>query len=203
MGQGLPVPPVYQHEAHLKMHTISDRAFARLSGPDPDDLLQGRYEYLAVSDLAGLGLFLYGAHGLFDHRIRHYGLDLHLWDKRDVILSAAVKFDMAFLSAEALHLGDRHPLDTDLIEGVFYFVKFKRFNYGFYLFHIFLLSVAMPGLEIGICGNSHLSLIKPIHLKLRIDPERYYHVEHLKEDIHNSKDKDHIRHCSDDLGNKL
>ena len=45
---------------------------------------------------------------------------------------------MTFLTAKPFDFTDRYPLDTDFIEGIFHFVQFERFYYGFDKFHDFL-----------------------------------------------------------------
>src|SRR5512147_2711219 len=95
---------------------------ASLAGPDPDDIFELRDEDFAVTDLAGLCLFLDGREYLVRNTVGHRHFNLYLRDEGNIILRATVELHMAFLPTESLHLGHGHALDPDCIKRVFYFV---------------------------------------------------------------------------------
>ena len=68
--------------------------------------------------------------GIVDH---HF--DLHLRQEVDRVFGTAVGLRMALLATEPADFGDRHPLHTHRIEGVFHFLELEVANNGFNLFH--------------------------------------------------------------------
>src|SRR5262249_36848269 len=51
------------------------------------------------------------------------------------VFAASIDFGVALLAAESFDLADGHPFDTYLAQGVFDFLQFERFDYGFDFFH--------------------------------------------------------------------
>src|SRR5512139_121010 len=90
---------------------------------------------LAVADMAGLCRLLDDFHGLFDHLVSQYDLDLDLGDKVYDVLRTPVEFGMSLLPAEALHLGHGHSLYPDGRQGVLDFVEPEGFDDGLKLLH--------------------------------------------------------------------
>src|SRR5579871_2226428 len=108
----------------------SDRIRSGFPRADANDLLQVEDEDLAVADLAGPRGFFDG----FDDGIDQFGLDCdvqpHFRSEIDGVLRAPVQLRMAFLPAEALHLGHREALDSDLGKRVANFFELERLNDG-------------------------------------------------------------------------
>src|SRR3990172_6869701 len=77
----------------------SDTRFPSFACSYPDDLLKGKDKDLSVTDLSRLRLFLYRRNDFLRHTIGYHYLQLHLWDKGDVILRSPVKLDVPFLPA--------------------------------------------------------------------------------------------------------
>jgi hypothetical protein len=68
-------------------------------------------------------------------RRRAARFELDLGQEIHGVFAAAVDFGVPLLAAEALHFGDGHAGDADLVEGVFDFGELERFDDGFDLFH--------------------------------------------------------------------
>jgi hypothetical protein len=120
---------------------------AGFAGADAHHLLQVADENLAVADLAGACSAFNGFDHAVDQVIVHGGLDLHLGQKVDHILGAAVQLGMALLAAEALDLGDRDALHPDVREGFAHFVELEGFDDGCHHFHSLVQSRALLGLQ--------------------------------------------------------
>ena len=73
--------------------------------------------------------------GAFDGVVAEHDLDLHLGQKVDDILGAAIKFGMALLAAEAFGFGDRDALQADLLKRLLHLVELERLDDRFDLFH--------------------------------------------------------------------
>ena len=102
---------------------------------DADGLKDVGHEDLAVADLAGLG----GAHDrvgdLLELRVVDHDLDLHLGQKVDHVLGAAIKLGVALLSAEAAHVCDGHALQACILKRLFHIIQFEWFDNGFDFLH--------------------------------------------------------------------
>ncbi len=81
--------------------------------------------------------------GFFDHLVAQHNLDLHLGEKIDDVLGAAIEFGMALLAAEALGLGHRDALQADLLQRLLHLVEFERLDDGLDLLHRVLTSRAV------------------------------------------------------------
>src|SRR5918999_988057 len=99
-----------------------------LAGADADDFFQIEHEDLAVADLAGVGRALDRLDRLLEQFRLDRGLDLHLGQEIDHVLLAAVELGVAFLPAEALHLGDGDPLHADRRERLAHLVELERLD---------------------------------------------------------------------------
>src|SRR5690606_15159993 len=67
--------------------------------------------------------------------VRHDDLELHLRHEVDDVGRAAVDLLLAARAAEALHLGDRHPVHADLGEALLHLVELERLDDGLDLLH--------------------------------------------------------------------
>src|SRR5260221_9534383 len=149
LGCHCPLPSAYEHNPRprappgrtSRLYALpggrreSDRLFGSLTRADPDGLFDSAPEDLAVADAAGFGALLDGIDDLLSLAVGHHDLDLHLGHEIDDIRRPSVYFFLAASTAEALHLGDGHPLDPDLGERVFDFVQLERLDDGLDLFH--------------------------------------------------------------------
>ena len=113
------------------------RVIARFAGADPDRLLDWRDENLAVADFVGFGCRDDRRNGGIDLIVSDDDFKFHLWQKVDDVFSAAVKFGVALLAAETLHLDNGEALNANLLQGFFHFVQLERLDDGFDLFHRF------------------------------------------------------------------
>ena len=91
---------------------------ASLAGPDPDRLLHGEDEDLAITDATGVGRLHDGLHDLVDHVVPDRDLELDLRKEIHHVLRPPVELGVPLLSAESLDLGDRHSLDTQALQGL-------------------------------------------------------------------------------------
>src|SRR5439155_23418220 len=89
---------------------------AALAGADTDRLVDRRDKDLAVADPAGMRRLLDRLDRALDQRLLHDDLDLHLRQKVDHVFGPAIELGVALLAAEPLGLGDRDPLDADLVK---------------------------------------------------------------------------------------
>src|SRR3972149_738910 len=111
------------------------RVLALFPCPYPDRFLDPHDKDLAVAYLAGPRGIHYGIHRLYRGFFGRYNLNLYLRQEIHLIFGAPVKFRMAFLTAKAAHLGNRHALDIQFVKGLFHVFEFERFYYRLYLFH--------------------------------------------------------------------
>jgi len=102
---------------------------------DAEDIVHIRHEYLAVSNLVGLGRLDDGGYRILKHLVIHHHGDEHLRDEIDGIFAATVDFRVPALSAVALALHDRHSVDTHLHQGHLDFIKFEWPYDCFNFFH--------------------------------------------------------------------
>src|SRR6056297_148917 len=114
---------------------VLQRVRAGFAGADADGLFDGADENLAVADFVGFGGVDDRFDGLIDLVVVDHHVDFHLGQEVDDIFGAAIKFGMAFLTAEALDLDDREALNTGVLQGFFDFVQFERLDDRFDLFH--------------------------------------------------------------------
>src|SRR5262245_40012 len=112
-----------------------ERVRAGFAGADPDRLVDGRNEDLAVTDASGARRILDRFHRLVDELVGEDDLDLNLGQEVDDIFGAAIELGMAFLPAETLGLGNGNALQSHFLQGLFDFVELERLDDGLDLFH--------------------------------------------------------------------
>jgi hypothetical protein len=71
-----------------------------------------------------------------------HDLDLHFRKKINDVFGAAIKFGVALLAAEPLHLGNAQALDADLLEGFLDLVELEGLDDGLDFFHGVLVLLA-------------------------------------------------------------
>src|SRR5207253_3172147 len=113
----------------------SDGVQAGFAGPDADGFLDVGDEDLAVADAAGLRRATDRLDGFFDHVVAEHNLDFYLGEKIHHILRPAIELGMAFLTAEALGLGDGDTLQSDLLQRLLYLVEFEGLDDRLDFFH--------------------------------------------------------------------
>jgi len=111
------------------------RVFTALACANADDFFYRRYEYLAVTNMAGSR----NAHQSLDYVFGHFVLDddlnSHLGNEINDIGGAAVDFLLSTGSSEAFDFGNCHSLDPDFAQAILYVIELERFDNGFDLFH--------------------------------------------------------------------
>src|SRR2546422_2169770 len=112
-----------------------DRIRAFFSGSDADDLLYRNDKNLAVADLSRASGLKDGIDHLRGFLIRHKNLNFDLGQEINRVLRPTIQLGMTFLPSEALHFGDGHPLNANLCERFFDFIKLERFDDRLNLFH--------------------------------------------------------------------
>src|SRR5579862_802436 len=112
----------------------SDRVRAGFAGADADHLFHVEDEDLAVADSARPRRLLNGVERGFEPLIRNDDFDLHLGKKIDDVFSAAIKFGVAFLAAEAARFHDGDALDADFLQRLLHLVELERLDHRFDLF---------------------------------------------------------------------
>src|SRR5579863_5036289 len=100
-----------------------------------DGLIHLGKKNLSVADLPGSSRFQYGLHGAVDEVIWQHHFDLYFWKKVHFVFAAAVSFGMALLPPVAPHLGNRHPLDADLVQSFFDGFEARRLDDRFNTHH--------------------------------------------------------------------
>src|SRR5262249_52845603 len=125
--------PARRHEEFRRR--FLDRLLASFARTDPDHVLYGAHEDLAVSDSAGARRRLDQAGGLSRRYVIEQQLDLDLRQEVDDVLGAPIELGVAFLAAESLHFRDRHALDPFLGQGFLHFVELEWLDDCFDLFH--------------------------------------------------------------------
>src|SRR5262245_40881986 len=111
---------------------------------NPDRFFDVRDEDFAVANTPGLGGATDRLDGFFDHIVTQHNLDLHLGQKIDDVLSAAIELGMSLLATETLGLGYRDPLQPHLLQRFLHLVEFERLDDGLDLLHR-VLSPGTPG----------------------------------------------------------
>src|SRR5207245_8826091 len=95
---------------------------------------------------AGMGGLLDRLAGALDHGILHDHFDFDLGQEIDDVLRPPIQLGMAFLTAEALGLGDRDALDADLVKRLLHLVELERLDDRFDLLHRSTLCAGWPAL---------------------------------------------------------
>ena len=103
--------------------------------------------------------------GFFDHIVSEHNFDFDLGEEVHDILGAAVELGVALLSPEALGLGDRNALKTNLLQRLLHFVEFERLDDRLDLFHRLLISPANRGRHGTPTANRGLAGPVPSRLK--------------------------------------
>src|SRR5262245_21396964 len=132
----------------------SDRVHSGFPRSDPDRFLDVRDEDFPVADTPGLGGTADRLDGFFDHIVAQNNLDLHLGEKIDDVLRAAIEFGVPLLPAEALGLGHGYSLQPYLLQGLLHFVEFERLDDGLDLLH----RVSSPGRSGHVTGSTAISI---------------------------------------------
>src|ERR1035438_4265000 len=106
-----------------------------------DGFVDARQKNLAVADLAGARGIGDRCNRLVHQAVRHDGLNLHLGEKIDRVLAAAIELGMSLLSSVTADLGYGHALHSDFEESVFDGFELRRLNHCFQLGHKVTLTV--------------------------------------------------------------
>ena len=118
----------------LISHLI-DRLFPTLVSPDSNNLFDGGNEDFTIPDLPSLRRLENRLDNLLSHIVRGENFQFHFRQKIDRVFGAAVKLGMAFLAAEAFHLGDGEAGNADLVQRVLHVVELERLDDRFDLLH--------------------------------------------------------------------
>src|SRR5665213_2560934 len=112
----------------------SDGVEPGLAGPDANGFLDVGDENLAVADPPGLRRAADGVDRPLYQVIADHDLDLHLGQKVDDVLRAAIEFGVAFLPSKTLGFGHGDPLQSHLLKRFFHLVELERLDDGFDFF---------------------------------------------------------------------
>src|SRR3712207_2825172 len=91
-----------------------DGFFADLFRADANRVFDWEDENFAVADLAGFRSAHDKVNGFFDHLVGQHDCDFHFRKKIKRVLATTIDLRVALLAAEALGIGNGHPLDTEL-----------------------------------------------------------------------------------------
>src|SRR6266404_1105603 len=138
------IPP----QRDVKKGTTLDGCFAGLAGADAHHLFHRGHEYFAIADLACAGRFDHSLDRPLDKRVADDHFDLHLGQKIDDVLGAAVELGVPFLASESLHFGDGQPGDSDLGKRFSPLVELERLDDCFDLLHGHSLAARIDTLKI-------------------------------------------------------
>src|SRR5665213_108343 len=116
---------------------------------NPDCFYDIRDEDFSVPDAPGLGGATDRLDGFFDHLVTQHNLDLHLGEKIDDVLGAAIEFGVSLLAAESFGLGDGDALQTDLLQRLLHLVELERLDDGLDLLHRVDILPGPPGAPTG------------------------------------------------------
>lgn len=112
-----------------------DRVLARLTGPNPEGILNRDDEYLALTDPAGFGLLLNQLHHLRHPVVLHDHLDLDFGNEVDLVLRPAIDLAVAPLSSEPLDLGHGEAFYAQTRETLLQIIQLEGFDDRFNFFH--------------------------------------------------------------------
>ena len=111
--------------------------FAFFFGADTNRLFDRRYKNFAITDFSGFGRLHNRCHGGVNPRVGKDQFDFDLREEIDRVFAAAVDFGMAFLAAEPLDFADGHAFDSNVAEGILYFLQLEWLYDRFNFFHSF------------------------------------------------------------------
>ena len=109
---------------------------ASFTGANSDGFFNGTDKNFAVPDFPGFCRIANGFSGSSHRLIGHNNFQFNFRQKIHRILTATVDLSMAFLSAKPLYLGNGHPFNARLSEGIFYFLKLEWLDDCFDFFHV-------------------------------------------------------------------
>src|SRR5487761_2026881 len=137
-GRGRPLvntiggcPTQYQSIGRFR----SDGIEPGFAGPDANGLFDVGHEDLAVADPPGLSRTADGVDRPLDQFVGNHYFDLHLGQKVDNVLGAAVELGVALLPPEPLGFGDGNALQSDFLKRFFDLVELEWLDDGFDFFH--------------------------------------------------------------------
>lgn len=117
----------------------SNCLLAGFFGANANCVINRTDEHFAVADLAGLGGFDDGLDSRNYHAVGENDFDFDLGQKINGVFAAAVNFGMAFLTAKAFDLGNRHAFDAEARKRLFDVFQLEGLDNGLNLFHVVLL----------------------------------------------------------------
>src|SRR5262249_10251900 len=98
----------------------------------------------------------------FNHPVGLVGsynnLDLYLRHEEHRVLGAPIDLGVTALPAEALHVRDRHALDTQTAQGLTNFLKLEGFDDGAHEFHVLCLCAPRAGWRTMVQGAAELKV---------------------------------------------
>src|SRR3954451_7480833 len=112
-----------------------DCRLTRFAGSYSHYLLHGGNKDFSIPDLACASDIYNCIENAVDQFFVNHDLDLYFRQKVNHILGAAIKFCVAFLPPEPLHLANRKPAHTDFVKSFAYFIEFEGLDDGLYFFH--------------------------------------------------------------------
>jgi hypothetical protein len=118
---------------------LSYRLVSSLVRSNSDGVFDRGHEDLSIANLAGFGRFQDGRHDGILGAVGDNYLDLDFRKEVDRVFASAIDFGVAFLAAEAFHLGHRHAFNANLPEGVFDLLKLERLYDRFDFLHSFMI----------------------------------------------------------------
>ena len=131
---------ITRHRLAMTLTLLADRGLPGFTGTDPDGLLDGQDEDLAVADLSGTGT---GYHGIDCFLYIGFGdgnLHSNLLEQIHFDFNTPVGFGIAFLLTASHGIGDRNLEDLLLVQFLFYAVQHfglnicnNKFHFCFFL----------------------------------------------------------------------
>src|SRR6516162_5809133 len=116
--------------------TILDGFFASFHRPDSNNLINRYNKDSSVTNLFGTGRTNDGIHGPLNSRVGNHDFKFHFWHENAVIFASRVGSRVPFLTPKPFDFGNSHPLDSDLGQGIPYFIHFEWLNDCLDLLHL-------------------------------------------------------------------
>lgn len=149
------------------MPTVSSkRTVTGFAGTDSQHLFEGRHEYFAIANFAGLGAVDYSLDDFVHSIIGNGHLYFRFRQEIDDVLGAAIELGVAALTAKAFYLAHRHALNSNLTQGIPDVVESEGFYDSRDKLHT-EVSISEPGAGILYESQHHRSAVDHQRLSRR------------------------------------
>jgi len=182
-GESIPLTVIFRLQS----------ALAPLIIANADRIVDPREKNFAIPNLAGARCRCDRVHHFLDQVIAEHKFQFDLGDEVDGVLATAIKLGVAFLTAVAAHLDDRHAFNTNLMQGGFdrfqLGVLNDRFDFCHRVFAVYLVSGELTYAKSQLCRDlpivpllAVLRQIQTLNLVVFGDAQAHHDINNLEND---------------------